>query len=631
MDASVSLAFQLANLALLRDELRKHNLFDSPRSLDDAEQELERPDNAVRARQPDGRWNDLSDPLMGSMGTPFGRNVPPAMTVPDPKRMMDPSPRDVSNKLLARDVFKPAHIINTLAAAWLQFENHNWFFHGRGDPKDTIEIPLRPDDDWPENPMHIRRTPVLPGQPEPEGRAPSYANYETHWWDATQIYGSGAERQAELRSFTDGKLKVQGGNRLATRSDVPGVDLTGMYENWWTGIALFHTLFTLEHNAICDALKKNYPRFDDQRLYEVGWLVTSAVIAKIHTVEWTTTVLRHPALQAGMNANWWGIAGETVKKRVGRLSGSEVISGIVGSKADHDGVPFSLTEEFVSVYRMHPLIPDDWKFYSMADDRLREERVFTEIQGRDTREFMDRIGMPDLWYSFGRASAGRVCLHNYPNALRRFTRVDGELNDLASLDILRDRERGVPRYNDLRESMRMPRARSFADLTPNKKWAAEIAELYHGNIDLVDPMVGMFAEAPPLGYGFSDTAFRVFILMASRRLKSDRFFTTHFSPDVYTKVGYEWVQKTTMKDVLLRHHPELAPALESVELPFAPWPKVSPNGAHKGAGRIVDRAVAAAKAVQVLSKVQNMPLDDTSTIGEIYRAPQPKFEQPKMP
>ena len=30
----------------------------------------------------------------------------------------------------------------------------------------------------------------------------------------------------------------------------------------------------------------------------------------------------------------------------------------------------------------------------------------------------------------------------------------------------------------------------------------------------------------PTGFGFSDTAFRVFILMASRRLKSDRFFTT---------------------------------------------------------------------------------------------------------
>ena len=61
----------------------------------------------------------------------------------------------------------------------------------------------------------------------------------------------------------------------------------------------------------------------------------------------------------------------------------------------------------------------------------------------------------------------------------------------------------------------------------------------------------------PPGFGLSDTAFRVFILMASRRLKSDRFFTTDFTPEVYTQTGIDWVNKTKMKDVILRHYPEL--------------------------------------------------------------------------
>ena len=43
-------------------------------------------------------------------------------------------------------------------------------------------------------------------------------------------------------------------------------------------------------------------------------------------------------------------------------------------------------------------------------------------------------------------------------------------------------------------------------------------------------MVGLYAEPLPKGFGFSDTAFRVFILMASRRLKSDRFFTRDYTP-----------------------------------------------------------------------------------------------------
>jgi hypothetical protein len=84
----------------------------------------------------------------------------------------------------------------------------------------------------------------------------------------------------------------------------------------------------------------------------------------------------------------------------------------------------------------------------------------------------------------------------------------------------------------------------------------------------------MQAEQPPKGFGFSDTAFRIFILMASRRLKSDRFFTNDFRPEVYTQVGFDWVNNTTMKDVLLRHYPELEPVIGDIERTFAPWPEL---------------------------------------------------------
>ena len=86
-------------------------------------------------------------------------------------------------------------------------------------------------------------------------------------------------------------------------------------------------------------------------------------------------------------------------------------------------------------------------------------------------------------------------------------------------------------------------------------------------------MVGIYAEAPPSGFGFSDTAFRIFILMASRRLKSDRFFTTDYTPTVYTPEGMRWIDDNTMVTVLLRHCPELQPFLARVENAFAPWPR----------------------------------------------------------
>ena len=84
-------------------------------------------------------------------------------------------------------------------------------------------------------------------------------------------------------------------------------------------------------------------------------------------------------------------------------------------------------------------------------------------------------------------------------------------------------------------------------------------------------MTGLYAEPLPPGFGFSETAFRVFILMASRRLKSDRFFTDDYAPEIYTEFGLDYIKKNSMLTVLKRHFPQLAPALAGVENAFEPW------------------------------------------------------------
>ena len=80
--------------------------------------------------------------------------------------------------------------------------------------------------------------------------------------------------------------------------------MTGVNDNWWVGLSLLHTLFTREHNAICDRLLAAYParRGDDEWLYQKARLVNIAVIAKIYTVEWTPALLNNPttALRHGL-------------------------------------------------------------------------------------------------------------------------------------------------------------------------------------------------------------------------------------------------------------------------------------------------------------------------------------------
>jgi hypothetical protein len=133
----------------------------------------------------------------------------------------------------------------------------------------------------------------------------------------------------------------------------------------------------------------------------------------------------------------------------------------------------------------------------------------------------------------------------------------------------------VPRYNQFRRLLHLKPVKTFAELTTNAQWAEELRRVYNDAIDRVDLTVGLYAELPPKGFGFSDTAFRIFILMASRRLNSDRFFTVDYTPRVYTQTGMDWINNNTMSDVLLRHYPQLAPTLRGVHNAFAPWTRIT--------------------------------------------------------
>jgi Animal haem peroxidase len=565
----------LLKLNQFRKKLRQENLHDTSQLPDKEKLPKPVPDPNGRhltARTADGSFNDLDRPEMGMAGTRFGRNVPLKEVYPDEKNLMNPNPRTISRVLMTRDEFIPASTLNVLAAAWIQFQNHEWFAHVN-DEKKQYEIPLKEDDPWPEEhrPMTVQQTAADPTRPAGDTSGPpTYLSKSTHWWDGSQIYGDTPDKVDKLRSHIDGKIEI-GDDGLLPFDPESGLDMTGFNDNWWVGLSLLHTLFVKEHNDVCDRLKKEYPDWTDDNLYDHARLINAALMAKIHTTEWTPGILSHPALQIGMDANWWGMLGQHVKNLWGRVGDGELLSGIVGSPTDHHTAPYYLTEEFVSVYRLHPLIPDDFDFYSHKNGKLLLEKNFHEVFGKRTRAFMEEMAMPDLFYSLGIAHPGAITLHNYPRFLQQLMKDNGEALDLAAIDILRDRERGVPRYKRFRELIGRGAVNSFEEITSNPQWAKELREVYNNDINAVDLMVGMFAEDLPNGFGFSDTAFRVFILMASRRLKSDRFFTKDYTAEVYTQFGLDWIDSNTMLSVLHRHHPELAPALFGVNNAFAPW------------------------------------------------------------
>lgn len=573
----VSTPLGLLMLKGIQDTLRKENLYDTDSTKPVEAKIPPNPDpRALTSRTTDGTFNDLSVPAMGSVGARFGRNVPLKHTFPETEpRLLTPNPRLVSTELLTRERFTPATTLNVLAAAWIQFEVHDWFSHGKGDWDTAWQVPLEDDDTWRERPMRIPRSKSDASWVD-DGNPQTFTTADSHWWDGSQVYGSNPTFAAALRTGEGGRLRV-GPEGLPPQELEQFIDVSDVAGNFWVGLALLHALFMLEHNAIADRIRTEHPTWTDDQLYDKARLVNAALMAKIHTVEWTPAIIAHPTSQKAMRVDWWGMVGERAIRRFGRFTRFDLLTGVPGSKKDHHGVPYSLTEEFTAVYRLHPLIPDSYTFRSAEDDRVLAEHDFPDLGVLKVRGRLEEVPLADSFYSFGIAHPGAIQLHNFPRFLQTFERADGTILDLAATDVLRIRERGVPRYNDFRRLFHRPPVSSFEELTPNPEWQEQLRRVYEGDIESVDLMIGLYAEPPPKGFGFSDTAFRVFALMAPRRLKSDRFFTTDYTSKMYTPEGLQWVEGNSLVTILRRHFPRLEAALRGVENGFVPWNRVGPG------------------------------------------------------
>ncbi|MFV1874017.1 MAG: peroxidase family protein [Oleiphilus sp.] len=592
-------------LGLERGELLENNMF-STEDFETANRDIVCDERSLTARTEDGTCNILENPSEGSAQRRFGRNVELQATYGETEAdtLLSPNPREVSNSLMAREQFKPATSINFIAASWVQFMVHDWFDHGPNSSADPIEFELPPGDPLGVGVMSVNRTAPDPDRAASEAHLPqTYRNTNTHWWDGSQLYGSDKATNDSIRSFVDGKLKLESDGTLPT-DYWSGIPVTGFNNNWWVGLSMLHQLFTKEHNAIAETLKQAYPDANDQWLYDKARLINAALMAKIHTVEWTPALLNNPVLELSMEANWWGISRDRdtrdkIQDAIDDLKGpsswiintialfnpekaeklstpgavDHALGGLVGqSKPNNYDVPYVLTEEFVAVYRMHPLMRDDLEVYDIGSNVVANRIPMEETRDGEAEDIMVSEGGDRLWYSFGITNPGSLTLHNYPEFLRNLSiPLVGDI-DLAAIDIIRDRERGVPRYNEFRRQIGLKAITQFEDLTTEPHTLAALKDIYNNDVEQIDALVGQLAETiRPDGFAFGETAFQIFILNASRRLMTDRFFTEDYTPETYTPQGIDWVENNTMVDVLKRHFPELAFSLVGVENAFKPW------------------------------------------------------------
>lgn len=565
----------------------RYNLFNVEARSDPVVDRVSRADTlAPPHRTPEGEGNDPSNEDAGSQGTFFGRNMLP---VDQRTKLMQPDPIVVATKLLARRKFTDTgKQFNMIAASWIQFMIHDWIDHLEDTQQIKLTAPKEVASQCPLKSFKFYRTNEVPtGNRDIRS---GHLNIRTSWWDGSAIYGNSLENLHKVRTFKDGKLKISEDGLLLHDQD--GYAISGDVRNSWIGVSSLQALFILEHNAVCDALKNEYRELDDEGLYRHARLVTSAVIAKIHTIDWTVELLKTDMLLAGMRANWYGLLGKKFKDTFGHVGGA-ALGGLVGlKKPNNHGVPYSLTEEFVSVYRMHSLLPDHLLLRDInsapgpnKSPKLTKTVDMSKLIGIQGEKVLSEYGFTRQMVSMGHQACGALELWNYPWFLRDLIaqNVDGKERpdhvDLPALEIYRDRERNVARYNDFRRALLLIPISKWEDLTDDNEAVEMIREVYGDNVEDLDLLVGLMAEKKIKGFAISETAFIIFVVMASRRLEADRFFTSNFNEETYTKKGFAWVNTTeSLKDVLDRHYPEMTQKWMNSASAFSVWD--SPPNSH---------------------------------------------------
>jgi hypothetical protein len=592
---------QILKLAFMRDALFANNLV---RPYADGvktgfwETADEPPAWALHWRTADGSWNDLRkdddgryDPMVGAAWTRFFRNVGDDIGLDAVRPRENPATNPVSVRELSRALLAPkgpraeVPYLNLWAGAWIQFMVHDWVSHGTPDATRIDHIPLAPDD-----PIRLRyglealAVPATPRDPttgDRDGdRPPTTLNEVTHWWDASQLYGSDADTQRALRSGVDGKLALTDDGFLPV-DPATGVERTGFVRNWWLGLAMLHTLFAREHNSICDRLRDTHPTWDDERLFQTARLVNAAVLAKIHTIEWTPGILANRTLHEAMNANWYGLltnwfGGEDKHAIEAVPISSRELGGIVGGPQG-TFARYGLSEEFTAVYRLHSLLPD--AVVVRAPGAAPVEVPLLRTRHAAVKDLLRTHGLETLAASMGVQNPGALVNNNFPAALLEISAPGMPVMDLGAIDLYRDRERGVPPYNQLRAELGLVRITRFDELSEDPEVVATLRRLYGQDeagadrVDAIDLLVGTLCEGHrPEGFGFGETLFQVFILNASWRLLGDRFYTGDYRAEIYTQEGLDWVDAATLKRVLLRHFPALGDTgLANVRNAFEPW------------------------------------------------------------
>ena len=497
---------------------------------------------AFEPRSIDGYGNNRLYPELGNAGTPFlrvaGVSFQYAMTAGLPER---PAPRFISNALLAQSESRPSSArVTDMFWQWGQFLDHDMTFTPENfDERLPIPVPLGDPIFDPfrtgSRTIDFSRSVFQPGTGIAPDRPRAQVNKLTAFLDASNVYGSSVFRSLALRANDGtGRLKTSGDGRFMPynvdllENDNGNVWASGHRDlflagdiraNEQVGLTSMQTLWLREHNRLAALTADEHPQLTGQEIFEMARKIVGAEVQAITFHDFLPLLLGPGAIEpySGYDSNVDpSIAMEfsTAGFRIGHtlLSPGLLRLGADGERHEHSladvfFTPSLVTEHGISVF-------------------------LRGLAGQVAQQVDAKV-----------VSQIRNLLFGAPG---------GPGRDLASLNIQRGRDHGVPSYNHVRAAYGLPPATTFADITSDPDVQEELRRAY-GEVDLIDLWPGGLAEDHVPGANVGVT-FRTIIADQFRRLRDgDRFWYENAPYFLANPELLEQVRGTTLADIIRRN------------------------------------------------------------------------------
>ncbi len=386
-----------------------------------------------------------------------------------------------------------------------------------------------------------------------------FQNTSNHHIDLCNVYGLTRKETNLLRSFTGGKFKTQKLQRkdgveeeypLFYYSDpeqgIIDPQFEGLHKplneeqrlppqlkakifamgveraNVQIGYVMLNTLCIREHNRICDILAKNYPSWDDERLFQTARNIVMVIVLNIIMEEYIFHITPY-------NFNFFADPESFTHESWYRENWMAI--------------------EFSFVYRWHSALPEIFKYDGkdtpMAQSLWNNQMLIDQGLGALMEETCSQPGT-------------RIGLFNTPDFPVKKTETGVETfidaTELATIKLGRTAQ--LASYNDYREMCGFPRVTKFNQITGDEYAQKKLKELY-GHVDKIEFFVGLYAEDIRENSTIAPLVARLIGIDAfSQALTNPLLNYNIFKEETFSPVGWEIINSTkTVSDLVNRNVP----------------------------------------------------------------------------